>query len=251
MCPVNNLDALTQALPRIGDGILITLELTVGGAALALVLALTLGTTARVGNLAIRGPARVLIEFFRGTSLLVQIFWLFYVLPLLGYQLDPVFCGILALGLNYGAYGAEVVRGALNSVPKAQTEAAVALGFSPWQRLRRILFPQAWVLMIPPLANLLVHLLKGTAVASYITLQDLTFEIENLRDSTGDTLFAFGIGLLIYFVIAYLLSLGMNLLEARAKHKLGRGPSLREVLRLAPDTSLDAVAGSARQKVAP
>ncbi|WP_280424115.1 ectoine/hydroxyectoine ABC transporter permease subunit EhuC [Nocardia carnea] len=248
---MNNLDALTDALPRIGDGILITLELTAGGAALAFVLAVTLGTTARVRNLAIRGPARVLIEFFRGTSLLVQIFWLFYVLPLLGYQLDPVFCGILALGLNYGAYGAEVVRGALNSVPKAQTEAAVALGFSPWQRLRRVLFPQAWALMIPPLANLLVHLLKGTAVASYITLQDLTFQVEKLRDSTGDTLFAFGIGLLIYFVIAYLLSLGMNLLEARAKHKLGRGPSMREVLRLAPDTSVDAVAGSARQKVAP
>ncbi|MGI5217279.1 ectoine/hydroxyectoine ABC transporter permease subunit EhuC [Nocardia sp. CA-290969] len=250
---MSNLDALTGAWPRILDGILITLELTAGGAVLAFVLALTLGTTARARSLAVRGPARVLIEFFRGTSLLVQIFWLFYVLPLLGYQLDPVFCGILALGLNYGAYGAEVVRGALNSVPKPQVEAAVALGFSPWQRLHRVLFPQAWALMIPPLANLLVHLLKGTAVASYITLQDLTFEIEKLRDSTGDTLFAFGIGLLIYFVIAYLLSLGMNLLEARAKHKLGRGPSMREVLRLAPDTSLDAVAGTAstRQKVAP
>lgn len=250
---MSNLDALTGAWPRILDGILITLELTAGGAVLAFVLALALGTTARARSLAVRGPARVLIEFFRGTSLLVQIFWLFYVLPLLGYQLDPVFCGILALGLNYGAYGAEVVRGALNSVPKPQVEAAVALGFSPWQRLRRVLFPQAWALMIPPLANLLVHLLKGTAVASYITLQDLTFEIEKLRDSTGDTLFAFGIGLLIYFVIAYLLNLGMNLLEARAKHTLGRGPSMREVLRLAPDTSLDAVTGTAstRPKVAP
>ncbi|NKY59634.1 ectoine/hydroxyectoine ABC transporter permease subunit EhuC [Nocardia flavorosea] len=250
---MNNFHAFTDALPRIGEGILITLQLTVGGAALAFVLALTLGTTARARSILVRGPARISIEFFRGTSLLVQLFWFYYVLPLLGYQLDPVFCGILALGLNYGAYGAEVVRGALNSVPKAQVEASVALGFSPWQRLRRVLFPQAWALMIPPLANLLVHLLKGTAVASYITLQDLTFEIEKLRDSTGDTLFAYGIGLLIYFVIAYLLSLGMNLLEARAKHKLGRGPSLRDVLRLAPDTSLDSVSGTtpARKKVTP
>jgi polar amino acid transport system permease protein len=250
---VNNLDALVEALPRIGDGILVTLELTAGGALLAFVLALALGTTARVHNLVVRGSARVLIEFFRGTSLLVQLFWLYYVLPLLGYQLDPVFCGILALGLNYGAYGAEVVRGALNAVPKAQAEAAVALGFSPWQRLRRVLFPQAWALMLPPLGNLLVHLLKGTAVASYITLQDLTFETSKLRDSTGDTLFAYGVGLLIYFVIAYLLSLGMNLVEARAKHKLGRGPSLRDVLRLAPDKSLDTAAdtGTAPRKVAP
>ncbi|WP_328397534.1 ectoine/hydroxyectoine ABC transporter permease subunit EhuC [Nocardia sp. NBC_00416] len=249
---MSDLDALTEALPRIRDGILVTLELTAGGALLAFVLALTLGTTVRTRSLLVRGPARVLIEFFRGTSLLVQIFWLFYVLPLLGYQLDPVFCGILALGLNYGAYGAEVVRGALNSVPAAQSEAAVALGFSGWQRLRRILFPQAWALMLPPLTNLLVHLLKGSALASYITLQDLTFEIGKLRQSTGDTLFSFGVGLLIYFVIAYVLTLGMNLLEARAKHKLGRGPALREVLRLAPDQAVETVAdtASARRKAA-
>ncbi|APE36020.1 ectoine/hydroxyectoine ABC transporter permease subunit EhuC [Nocardia mangyaensis] len=232
---MSNLDALRDALPSLGEGIVVTLELTIGGALLAFVLALALGTLARVRNLAARGSARVLIEFFRGTSLLVQIFWLFYVLPLLGYKLDPVFCGILALGLNYGAYGAEVVRGALNAVPRGQFEAAVALNFSPWQRLRRVLFPQAWALMLPSMTNLLVHLLKGTAVASYITLQDLTFEIGNLRKDTGDTLFAFGVGLAIYFVLAYLLTLGMNLLETRAKTKLGRGASLKEVLSLAPD----------------
>ncbi|TLG16487.1 ectoine/hydroxyectoine ABC transporter permease subunit EhuC [Nocardia cyriacigeorgica] len=239
---MNNVDALREALPGIWDGILVTLQLTLGGAALAFVIALLLGTVVRVRNLALRGTSRVLIEFFRGTSLLVQIFWLFYVLPLFGYQLEPVFCGILALGLNYGAYGAEVVRGALNAVPRTQWEAAVALNFSPWQRLHRVLFPQAWALMVPPLTNLLIHLLKGTAVASYITLQDLTFEIGKLRQSTGDTLFAFGVGLLIYFVLAYVLTVVMNLVETRAKAKLGRGPTLREMLRLAPDEPVEAVA---------
>ncbi|TLF79360.1 ectoine/hydroxyectoine ABC transporter permease subunit EhuC [Nocardia cyriacigeorgica] len=239
---MNNVDALREALPGIWDGILVTLQLTLGGAALGFVIALLLGTVVRVRNLALRGTSRVLIEFFRGTSLLVQIFWLFYVLPLFGYQLEPVFCGILALGLNYGAYGAEVVRGALNAVPRTQWEAAVALNFSPWQRLHRVLFPQAWALMVPPLTNLLIHLLKGTAVASYITLQDLTFEIGKLRQSTGDTLFAFGVGLLIYFVLAYVLTVVMNLVETRAKAKLGRGPTLREMLRLAPDEPVEAVA---------
>ncbi len=240
---MSNLDALRDALPAIREGVVVTLELTVGGALLAFVLALALGIAARFRNLAVRGSARILIEFFRGTSLLVQIFWLFYVLPLLGYKLDPVFCGILALGLNYGAYGAEVVRGALNAVPRAQFEAAVALNFSPWQRMRRVLFPQAWALMLPSLTNLLVHLLKGTALASYITLHDLTYEIGSLRKTTGDTLFSFGIGLLIYFVLAYLLTLGMNMLETRAKRKLGRGATLKEVLSLAPD--------DAHAKVAP
>ena len=101
--------------------------------------------------------------------------------------------------------------------------------------MRRVLFPQAWALMLPSLTNLLVHLLKGTAVASYITLHDLTYEIGDLRKTTSDTLFSFGVGLVIYFVLGYLLTLGMNLLETRAKTKLGRGASLEEVLSLAPD----------------
>ncbi len=182
----------------------------------------------------IRGSARAFIEFFRGTSLLVQLFWLFYVVPLFGYLIDPVLCGILALGLNYGAYGAEVVRGAINSVPQSQWEAATALDFSHWQRLRRVVFPQAWAEMIPPLTNLLIQLLKGTALASYILLQDLTFEIDQLRQTTGNTLFAFGVGLVIYFVIGYVLTLVMNALEVRAKNRLGTGPSLREIFSLAP-----------------
>jgi len=234
----HNLDELVDALPELGRGIVITLELTAGGGLLAFVLALGLGTIVRVRSLPIRFVARVLIEFFRGTSLVVQLFWLFYVLPLFGYQLDPVLCGILALGLNYGAYGAEVVRGALNAVPTAQTEAAVALNFSPWHRLTRIVFPQAWAMMIPSLGNLLIHLLKGTAFASFITLQDLTAGIVDLQRSTGDTLFAFGIGLVLYLILAYIVTLVINLAEARAKHRLGRGPTLRELLSFRPQSSL-------------
>ncbi|WOC12148.1 ectoine/hydroxyectoine ABC transporter permease subunit EhuC [Gordonia sp. MP11Mi] len=236
-----NIDDLVDALPRIGEGILVTLELTAGGGLLAFAIAIALGTVVRVRFLPVRFVARVLIEFFRGTSLVVQLFWLFYVLPLLGYQLDPLFCGVLALGLNYGAYGAEVVRGALNSVPASQVEAAVALNFTAGQRLRRVVFPQAWAMMVPSLGNLLIHLLKGTAFASFIMLQDLTSRIVDLQKSTGDTLFSFGVGLLIYLVLAYVVTVVINLVEARAKHRLGRGPSLREVLSFRPTT--DATVG--------
>nr|WP_202421922.1 ectoine/hydroxyectoine ABC transporter permease subunit EhuC [Gordonia sp. SID5947] len=224
-----------DAWPRIQEGILTTLYLTLGGAALAFVLALVLGVSSGSRHLAIRGTARVIVEFFRGTSLLVQLFWLFYVLPLFGFQLESMFCGILALALNYGAYGAEVVRGSLGAVPAPQWEAAVALNFSSWQRLHRIIFPQAWAQMIPPMTNLLIQLLKGSALASFILLQDLTYQIEQLRRGTGDTIFSFGIGLVLYFLIAYVLTLVMNLLEVRAKSRLGVGPSLREVLSLRPE----------------
>lgn len=236
-----NLDAFLGAWPGFQEGILTTIYLTLGGAALAFVMALVLGVASGSRLMVIRGVARVIVEFFRGTSLLVQLFWLFFVLPLLGYELDPMFCGILALGLNYGAYAAEVVRGSLAAVPAAQSEAAVALNFSAWQRLYKVTFPQAWVQMIPPLGNLLIQLLKGSALASFILLQDLTYHIGELRKATGDTLFAFGIGLVIYFVIAYVLTLIMNLLEFLAKARLGAGPSLKGLLSLRPERVDDAV----------
>ncbi|WP_149359327.1 ectoine/hydroxyectoine ABC transporter permease subunit EhuC [Lolliginicoccus suaedae] len=233
---MSNFDALRDAFPRILDGIVVTVQLTLGGAALALLVAIVLGLAARARQWPVRWSARSIIEVFRGTSLLVQLFWLFFVLPAFGVRLEPIVVGILALGLNYGAYGAEVVRGSINAVPRVQWEACVAMGFSPVQRMRRVIFPQAWVLMIPALGNLLIHLLKGTAVVTTITLQDLTFQVDRLRETTGDTFFAFGFALIVYFIIALLLTFGVHLVEARAKHKLGRGPSMREIFRLDPDT---------------
>ena len=237
----SNIEAFLEAWPRFQEGIVTTIYLTLGGAALGFAMALVLGVAAGSRLMVIRGVSRTIVEFFRGTSLLVQLFWLFFVLPLLGYELDPLFCGILALGLNYGAYAAEVVRGSLAAVPTPQKEAAVALNFSPWHRMSKVVFPQAWVQMIPPLNNLLVQLLKGSALASFILLQDLTFHIGELRRVTGDTVFACGVGLILYFVIAYVLTLFMNLLEVRAKSRLGAGPSLREVLSSRPERVNEAV----------
>lgn len=225
----DNLGALWRALPQILEGMQITLLLTVGGALLAFVLALALGFLARSERIVFRGIARVVIEFFRGTSLVVQLFWGFFVLPLFGLELSPMVVGIIALGLNYGAYGAEVVRGSINSVSTGQWEAATSLSFTRGQRMWRIIFPQAWALMIPSLNNLLIQLLKGTAIVGFITMVDLTVTIDKLRIDT-DVFFAYTIGLILYFLIAYVLTLIMNGLEARAKRKLGQGRSIRETL---------------------
>lgn len=224
------LDALGRALPQIGQGLGITLLLTVGGALLAFVLAVALGIGARAKSIIVRGACRVVIEFFRGTSLVVQLFFLFFVLPQLGLQLPALVCGILGLGLNYGAYGAEVVRGSINSVPAGQWEATTALSMSRAQRMWRVIFPQAWALMIPSLNNLLIQLLKGTAIVGFITLFDLTVALDKLRIAT-DTFFFGVVGMVLYFVLAYILTLAMNALEVRAKHRLGRGESLRDALR--------------------
>lgn len=239
---MDNLSALWAALPAIGDGVLLTLLLTVGGAALALVVAVVLGLTSRSGSRVARGAARVVVEFFRGTSLVVQLFFLFFVLPQLGVEISPIACGILGLGLNYGAYGAEVIRGSIDSVQRGQWEAATALSLSRAHRMRRVIFPQAWALMIPSLTNLLIQLLKGTAIVGFITLADLTVALDRLRIDTG-TFFYGIVGLTLYFVIAYALTLVMNALEVRAKHKLGRGESLANTLRFrAPVTPRDTAA---------
>ncbi len=227
---MDNLSALWAALPAIGGGVLVTLALTVGGALLALIVAVVLGLSVRAENIVIRGTSRVIIEFFRGTSLVVQLFFLFFVLPQLGVSISPIACGILGLGLNYGAYGAEVIRGSINSVPTGQWEATTALSMTPAHRMRRVIFPQAWALMIPSLTNLLIQLLKGTAIVGFITLIDLTVALDRLRIQT-DTFFYGVVGMVLYFVIAYALTLVMNALEVRAKHKLGRGESLAETLR--------------------
>ncbi|RXR22692.1 ectoine/hydroxyectoine ABC transporter permease subunit EhuC [Oerskovia turbata] len=230
----DDLQTLVDALPRLGDAILVTLQLTVGGAALAFVVALLLGLGSRTSSLLVRGPSRVVVELLRGTSLVVQLFWLFYVLPVFGFRLESLVCGILALGLNFGAYGAEVVRGSLAAVPTGQWEAAVALDLGPVHRMRRVIFPQAWPLMIPMFTNLLIQLVKGSALATYILLHDLNYFIEQLRRSTQDTVFSYGVGLVLYFALAYALTLLMNALEVRAKHRVGAGPSLRQVLSFAP-----------------
>jgi polar amino acid transport system permease protein len=211
-------------------GLWVTVYMTLMSAALAAIIAFALGLLARMRHLAPRTIARIVIEFFRGTSLLVQLFWLFFALPLWGYRLDPVTVGVLAFGLNFGAYGAEVVRGSINAVPKAQWEGAIALSLSPFQRMRRVILPQALPLMIPPFNNLLIQLIKSTPLLFVITLTDLTTVADLYRASEGNEAFIFGLLLVIYFLLAYVATLGMHLLEARAKARLGQREELKEIL---------------------
>jgi polar amino acid transport system permease protein len=211
-------------------GLWVTVYMTVLSAALAVVIAFALGLLARMPALLPRTFARVVIEFFRGTSLLVQLFWLFYALPLWGYRLEPVTVGVLAFGLNFGAYGAEVVRGAINAVPKPQWEGAIALNLSPFDRMRRVILPQAYPLMIPPFNNLLIQLIKSTPLLFLIIITDLTAVADQYRAAVGNEAFIFGVLLVVYFLLAYVATLFMHLLEARAKARLGQKEELREVL---------------------
>ncbi|QNE77138.1 ectoine/hydroxyectoine ABC transporter permease subunit EhuC [Streptomyces finlayi] len=213
---------LLDEFPQVRAGLWVTLQATVLGALLALVLSFVLGLMAGSRLLLVRGVSRTVVEFFRGTSLYIQLFWLYYAMPpLTGYELTPLLCGVVAFGLNYGAYGSEVVRGAINSVPRGQYEAALALNLTPSRRMRKVILPQAWVQMIPSFTNLLIQLLKCTPLLWLISAADLMTVIQQVRDRTGETLTAYLTLLAAYFVLAYALTLLMNLLERAAKRRLG------------------------------
>lgn len=204
------------------QGLWITVQLMIYSAALAAAVAFGIGLARTSRFRVVRFLSGVYVEFFRGTSALVLMFWLFFALPLLGWQLVGIWAGTLALGLSYGAYGSEIVRGALQAVPAAQREAAIALSFSPWQRLQKVLLPQAVPEMMPPFNNLLIELLKGTALASLLSIGELTFQAKLARLSTGESAQVYGIILVLYFVVAFLVTRIMRVLERRAKASVGR-----------------------------
>ncbi len=197
------------------EGALVTIQLTIFGSALALVMAF-LGGLGRISRRApLRWLATVYIEFFRGTSIFVQLFWAYFVLPLLGLELTPLQAGVLALGLNVGAYGAEVVRGAVLSIGREQYEACIALNLTRIQCLSRVILPQAFIIMLPTFGNNAIELLKATAVVSLISLTDMTFQAQVVRAQTGDTMAPFLTILLLYFAIASVISFGVRSLERR------------------------------------
>ncbi|KID30466.1 ectoine/hydroxyectoine ABC transporter permease subunit EhuC [Prauserella rugosa] len=204
------------------EGLGVTLMLTVFGALLGLVFAFIAGLGRSSDRKVVRGIAMVYTEVFRGFPSLVLLFALIFILPQFGYQLNTLFAGILALALNIGAYAAEVVRGAVKSVPPGQLEAAVALNFTPMQRMRKVVLPQAIVAMIPPFSNNLIELLKATSLVSLVYISDLTFAAQLVRASTGETTLVF-LGLLVgYGLIALVLTTIMRLLERMAAKRLGR-----------------------------
>ncbi|WP_049576277.1 ectoine/hydroxyectoine ABC transporter permease subunit EhuC [Streptomyces sp. SBT349] len=206
-------------------GMWITVQVTIYSAALAAVVALVIGTLRTSRLWVVRFVSGVYFELFRGMSALILMFWLVFAVPLMfRWQFVPMFAGVLALGLTYGAYGSEVVRGALAAVPAAQREAGIALGFTRFQRLRRIELPQAWPEMVPPFNNLLIELLKGTALVSTIMVADLTYAGNLVRIGSSESAPVYTLLLVIYFAFAFLLTRGMRIVERYAKAGVGQAP---------------------------
>jgi polar amino acid transport system permease protein len=165
---------------------------------------------------AVRALATVYVEVLRGTSAIVQLFYLFFILPAFGIALPPTLTAVLGLCMNLSAYGSEVVRGGLLAVDPGQREAAASLGLPAVLIYRLVIIPQAFVIMLPSLGNLLIDLVKTTSLVSLITLTELTFSGRQMVVTTGRTFEVWGLVLLIYFAISYPLARLVRLAERRA-----------------------------------
>jgi His/Glu/Gln/Arg/opine family amino acid ABC transporter permease subunit len=209
--------ALWDNIPLLLDGILVTVLASVASMAASLVLSLPL-TLMRVSGRWLGVVAQLYIELFRNLPLLVLVLWVFIVLPLLtGVTLSPLLSGIVALTLNLTAFIAEIYRAGITSIAAGQSHAARALGMTQTQLYQRIVLPQALMRVLPALGNMWVSLFKDTAILSVIGVTELMYEGRIAATDTYRPLEVFTGVAVIYYLLAYPQSLGVNWLFDKFK----------------------------------
>ncbi|MGO4450736.1 ectoine/hydroxyectoine ABC transporter permease subunit EhuD [Phyllobacterium sp. TAF24] len=173
---------VVEILPTLIEGVKITILATLLGSVLAAILGLGLAILRRSKNTLVSKPVGFLADFIRGTPLLVQLYFIFYVLPDAGITLSPLVAGVIGLGLHYGTYTAEVYRGGIDNVARGQWEAARACNLSAFQTWTRIILPQALPPMIPALANYFIAMFKETPLLSAITVLELMNQARSIAN---------------------------------------------------------------------
>jgi polar amino acid transport system permease protein len=199
--------------PQLLEGLRLTVGMTFGSMAIALVLGLLLALGRISSSAWLRAPVVVFVELIRGSPLLLQLFYIYYVLPTFGLKLTPIEAGLLGLGINYGAYLSEVFRGGIAAVSQGQREAAESLGMSNAQTMRFIILPQAWRIVIPPTGNYFVSLFKDTALVSTISIAELMFQGQLIASDTFRYMRIYSVIFVIYVVISIPASWGVRWLE--------------------------------------
>ncbi|HTN97124.1 MAG TPA: ectoine/hydroxyectoine ABC transporter permease subunit EhuC [Nordella sp.] len=192
-----------DVLPQLLKGAAVTLKLTLMTAVLAFVLSFVVGFLRFAPNVWVRRMVMAYVEILRGTSAIVQLFYLFFILPVFGISLSPTATAVIGLGLNLSAYGSEVVRAGILSIGKGQHEGAAALGLTRVQTYRLVILPQAFVAMLPSFGNLLIELVKATSLVSLITITELTFSGRQMVVTTGKSMEIWTLVLILYFAMAY------------------------------------------------
>jgi polar amino acid transport system substrate-binding protein len=221
----------TTAVPGFLDSILILIQsagMTVILSVISFPLAMALGLAIALGRLYgpnwLRPALVVYVEFMRGTPLMLQLYFIFFFLPVVGVNVPAFWTGIVGLAMNYAAYEAEIYRAGLQAIPKGQMEAGLALGMSRWKALRLCIVPQALRIVIPPVINDFIALFKDTSVVSVITLVELTKQFSILsRSDPAQIAWLMAVTAVLYILMSYPTSLAARHVERRLLAPPGAG----------------------------
>lgn len=216
-----SLQLALDSAPFLLKGAVFTVVLSVGGMFFGLLLGFALALARLYGLAGLRWLSRIYVSFFRGTPLLVQLFMIYYGLPQLGIELDPLPAALIGFSLNMAAYVCEILRAAIGSIDRGQWEAASSIGMTRAQTLRRVILPQAARTALPPLGNSFISLVKDTALAATIQVPELFRQAQLITARTFEVFTLYLSAALLYWVLASVLSHLQNRLEARVnRHDL-------------------------------
>lgn len=199
------------------QGFVFTVGLSIGAFILAFLLGIIFGIGSSSKNKILRGIARVYVEFFQNTPLLIQIFFVYYGFPLIGIVLPVFSIGIVCVGLYHGAYISEVVRSGIQSVPRGQFEAAYSQGLTYTETMRYVVLPQAWRIMLPPLTNQVVNLVKNTSAIAVISGVDIMFTANSWSSMNLNYAPAFITAGVLYFILCFPLATWARRMEEKNK----------------------------------
>ena len=223
--------AFTTLGPSLIEGIRVVVNVTIFGFAAALIMSLLLAIGRMSKNKTFNKVIVLFIELIRGTPLLVQFFYIYYVIPMLGnglfslfgittdIQIEPVVAGVIGFGINYGCYMSEVIRSAIVAIDPGQREAGLALGYSEKQVLFKFIIPPAIRNSVPVFGNYLVMMIKDTSLLAMISVQELLLRTKTFASQTFLTVEAYTLLALVYLVISVPLSRVSVVLEKRLKHR--------------------------------
>lgn len=210
------MDFLTNArdfLPLLLKGAVVTLQVTalsfILSSLLGLVLALMKLSTWRIVSM----PARVFINVIRGLPVIVQLFYIYFVMPDVGLHLSAFWAGVIGLGVAYSAYQAEIFRSGIIAVPQGQREAAEALGMKPKMMMKRVILPQAFKISLPAYGNTLVMMLKDSSLVSTITVAEMTLQGQLIASSTFQNMAVYTLVALLYLAMSLPLFYLINYIE--------------------------------------
>ena len=210
-----DIDFIKNILPILLKGSVMTVELTVITIILGSILGILLALLRLSNNLVLKYVSNFYTWIFRGTPLLLQLFFFYYGLPFIGIELTPFTAAVIGLALNCGAYMAEIIRGGIQSIDQGQFEAAKALGFSYTQTMKRIILPQTFKVIIPPVGNEFISILKDTSLVSTIAMVELMRSAQQIYATSFDPISVFLTAAVFYLIMTTVFTTVFGIIERK------------------------------------